>query len=76
MTQNCKYCTKSRANALLVFIFIFLFNAVIRAYFGYSFDTVADVLLIPSLITVAFATVVLIIKYSKFKFGLTNLTKN
>ena len=76
MTQNCKYCKKTRANVLLVFIFIFLFNAVVRAYFDLSFDTVGDLLLIPSLITLAFATVALIIKYTKFKFGLTNLTKN
>ena len=76
MTQNCKYCTKTRANALLVFIFIFLFNAVIRAYFNLSFDTVGDVMLVPSVITLAFATAALIIKYTKLKFGLSNLTKN
>ena len=76
MSQNCKYCTKTRANILLVFIIIFLKNAILRAYFGLSFDTVADVLLIPSVITIAFATAALIIKYTKFKLGLTNLTKN
>ena len=76
MSQNCKYCIKTRANILLVFIIIFLLNAVLRAYFGLSFDTVADVMLIPSVITLAFATAALIIRYSKFKLGLTNLTKN
>ena len=76
MSQNCKYCTKTRANILLVFIIIFLSNAVFRAYFGLSFDTVADLLLIPSIITLAFATAAVIIKYTKFKFGPSNLTKN
>ena len=76
MTQNCKYCTKTRANILLVFIFIFLINAVVRAYFDLSFDTVGDVMLIPSVITLAFATAALVIKYTKLKFGLTNLMKN
>ena len=76
MSQNCKYCTKTRANILLVFILIFLSNAVVRAYFDLPFDTVGDVMLIPSVITLAFATAALIIKYTKFKFGLTNLTKN
>jgi hypothetical protein len=69
MSQNCKYCSKTRANILLVFIIIFLLNAVFRAYFGLSFDTAADLLLIPSIITLAFATAALIIKYTKFKFG-------
>ena len=76
MTQNCKYCTKTRANILLVFIIIFLLNAVFRAYFSLSFDNVADVLLIPAIITLAFATAALIIKYTKFKFGPSSLTKN
>ena len=51
-------------------------RAVFRAYFSLSFDNVADVLLIPAIITLAFATAALIIKYSKFKFGPSNLTKN
>ena len=76
MSQNCKYCTKTRANILLVFIIIFLLNAAFRAYFGLSFDTIADVLLIPSITTLAFATAALIIKYTKFKFGPSSLTKN
>ena len=76
MSQNCKYCTKTRANILLVFIIIFLLNAVFRAYFGLSFDTISDVLLIPSIITLAFATAALIIKYTKFKFDISNITKN
>ena len=76
MTQNCKYCTKTRANILLVFILIFLSNAVVRAYFDLPFDTVGDVMLVPSVITLAFATAALIIKYTKFKFGPSNLTKN
>ena len=76
MSQNCKYCIKTRANILLVFIIIFLLNAVFRAYFGLSFDTVADVLLIPSILTLVFATAALIIKYTKIKFGPSNLTKN
>jgi hypothetical protein len=76
MKQNCKYCTKTRANILLVFIIIFLLNAVFRAYFDLSFDTVGDVMLLPSVITLAFATAALIIKYTKFKFGLSNLTKS
>ena len=76
MSQNCKYCTKTRANILLVFIVIFLLNAGFRAYFGLSFDTVADVLLIPSILTLVFATAALIIKYTKIKFGPSNLTKN
>ena len=76
MTQNCNYCKKTRANVLLVFIFIFLFNAVVRAYFDLSFDTVGDVMIIPSVITLAFATAALIVKYTKFKFSLSNLPKN
>ena len=76
MTQNCKYCTKTRANILLVFIFIFLLNAVVRAYFDLPFDTVGDVMLLPSVITLVFATAALLVKYTKFKFSLSNLTKN
>ena len=76
MKQNCKYCTKTRANILLVFIVIFLLNAVFRAYFDLSFDTVSDVMLLPSVITLAFATAALIVKYTKIKFSLSNLPKN
>jgi len=76
MNQNCKYCTKTRANILLVFIFIFLLNAAGRAYFDLSFDTVGNVMLLPSVITLTFATAALIIKFTKFKFSLSNLTKN
>ena len=61
---------------MLVFIIIFLVNAVFRAYFDLSFDTVADVMLIPSVITLAFSTSALIIKYTIFKFNLSNLRKN
>jgi predicted neutral ceramidase superfamily lipid hydrolase len=76
MTQSCKYCTKTRANILLVFITIFLLNAVFRAYFDLSFDTTGDVMLLPSVVTLAFATAALIVKYTKFKFSLSNLPKN
>ena len=76
MKQNCKYCTKTRANILLVFIFVFLLNAVFRAYFKLSFEAVGDVMLLPAVITLTFATAALIIKYTKFKFGISNLTKS
>ena len=61
---------------MLVFIIIFLLNAVFRAYFDLSFDTIGDVMLLPSVITLAFATAALIVKYTKFKFSLSNLPKN
>ena len=76
MSQNCKYCTKTRANILLVFIILFSLNAVFRAYLNLSFETVGDVMLLPSIITLVFAAAALIIKYTKFKFSLSNLPKN
>ena len=76
MNQNCKYCTKTRANILLVFIILFSLNAMFRAYFNLSFDTVGDVMLLPSAITLIFAAAALIVKYTKFKFSLSNLTRN
>ena len=76
MTQNCKYCTKTRANILLVFIILFSLNAVFRAYLNLSFETVGDVMLLPSLITLVFAAAALIIKYTKFKLSPSSLRKN
>ena len=76
MTQNCKYCTKTRANILLVFIILFSLNAVFRAYLNLPFETVGDVMLLPSLITLVFGAAALIIKYTKIKVSPTNLRKN
>jgi hypothetical protein len=49
---------------------------VFRAYLNLSFETVGDVMLLPSLITLVFAAAALIIKYTKFKFSPSSLRKN
>ena len=61
---------------MLVFIILFSLNAVCRAYLNLSFETVGDVMLLPSLITLVFAAAALIMKYTKFKFSPSSLRKN
>ena len=65
MKKKCQYCTKTRTNLVFVFVAILLVNAVGRAYLGYPLDNIRDIMLLPSAMTILFALLALIFKYTK-----------
>jgi len=51
--MSCKRCKSARKNILSILILIIICNAALRAYFSLPIETVADVILIPFIITLA-----------------------
>ena len=67
MKNNCRYCTKTRANLLFVFVIVLLLNAIGRAYLNLPLADMKDIMLLPSATTLIFAFVALIFKPTKFQ---------
>ena len=67
MKTNCRYCTKTRANLLFVFVIVLLFNAIGRAYLDLPLADIRDIMLLPSATTLIFGFVALIFKPTKFQ---------
>ena len=67
MKNNCRYCTKTRANLLFVFVVALLLNAIGRAYLDLPLADTRDIMLLPSATTLIFGFVALIFKPTKFK---------
>ena len=67
MKNNCRYCTKTRANLLFVFVIVLFVNAIARAYLDLPLADIKDVMLLPSAITLIFGFVALLFKATKFQ---------
>ena len=67
MKNNCRYCTKTRANLFFVFVIALLLNAMGRAYLDLPLAEIKDVMLLPSAITLIFGIVALLFKPTKFQ---------
>ena len=67
MKNNCRYCTKTRANLLFVFVIVLLLNAIGRAYLNLPLADIKDIMLLPSATTLIFGFVALIFKPIKFQ---------
>ena len=67
MKNNCRYCTKTRANLLFVFVIVLLLNALGRAYLHLPLADIKDIMLLPSATTLIFGFVALIFKATKFQ---------
>ena len=67
MKNNCRYCTKTRANLLFVFVIVLLLNAIGRAYLNLPLADIKDIMLLPSATTLVFGFVALIFKPTKFQ---------
>jgi len=67
MKNNCRYCTKTRANLLFVFVIVLLLNAIGRAYLNLPLAEIKDIMLLPSATTLIFGFVSLIFKPTKFQ---------
>ena len=67
MKNNCRYCTKTRANLLFFFVIVLLLNAIGRAYLDLPLADIRDIMLLPSATTLIFAFVALIFKPTKFQ---------
>ena len=67
MKNNCRYCTKTRANLLFVFVIVLLLNAIGRAYLNLPLADIKDIMLLPSATTLIFGFVALIFKPNKFQ---------
>ena len=67
MKNNCRYCTKTRANLLFVFVIVLLLNAIGRAYLDLPLADIRDIMLLPSATTLIFGFVALIFKSTKFQ---------
>ena len=67
MKNNCRYCTKTRANLLFVFVIVLLLNAIGRAYLNLPLADIKDIMLLPSATTLIFGFVALIVKPTKFQ---------
>ena len=75
MKNNCRYCTKTRANLLFVFVIALFLNAIARAYLDLPLADIKDVALLPSTVTLIFGFLALLFKPNKFqseKIGLKN----
>ncbi len=67
MKNNCRYCNKTRANLLFVFVFVLLLNAIGRAYLNLPLADIKDIMLLPSATTLIFGFLALIFKPTKFQ---------
>ena len=67
MKNNCRYCTKTRANLLFVFVIVLLLNALGRAYLHLPLADIKDIMLLPSATTLIFGFVALIFKPTKLQ---------
>ncbi|MFL2759346.1 MAG: hypothetical protein ACJZ9A_12410 [Paracoccaceae bacterium] len=67
MKNNCRYCTKTRANILFVFVIVLLLNAIGRAYLDMPLADIRDIMLLPSATTLIFGFLALIFKPTKFQ---------
>jgi hypothetical protein len=67
MKNNCRYCTKTRANLLFVFVIVLLLNAIGRAYLDLPLADIRDIMLLPSATTLIFGFVALIFKPTKLQ---------
>ncbi len=67
MKNSCRYCTKTRANLLVVFVIVLLLNAIGRVYLDLPLADIKDVMLLPSAITLIFGFVALLFKPTKFQ---------
>ena len=70
MKNNCRYCTKTRANLFL------LLNAIGRVYLDLPLADIKDVMLLPSAITLIFGFVSLLIKPTKIQSENISSKKN
>ena len=67
MKNNCRYCNKTRAKLLFVFVFVLLLNAIGRAYLNLPLADIKDIMLLPSATTLIFGFLALIFKPTKFQ---------
>jgi len=67
MKNNCRYCTKTRANLLFVFVIVLLLNAIGRAYLNLPLADIKDIMLLPSATTLILGFIALIYKPTKFQ---------
>ena len=67
MKNNCRYCTKTRANLLFVFVIVLLLNAIGRAYLNLPLADIKDIMLLPSATTLIFGFVALIFRPTKIQ---------
>ena len=76
MKNNCRYCTKTRANLLVFFVIVLLLNAIGRVYLDLPLADIKDVMLLPSAITLIFGFVSLLFKPTKIQSENISSKKN
>ena len=76
MKNNCRYCTKTRANLLFVFVIALFLNSIGRGYLDLPLADIKDVMLLPSAITLIFGFVSLLFKPTKFQSENISSKKN
>jgi len=67
MKNNCRYCTKTRANLLIVFVIALSLNSIGRGYLDLPLADIKDVMLLPSAITLIFGIVALLLRPTKIQ---------
>ena len=67
MKNNCRYCTKTRANLLIVFVIALVLNSIGRGYLDLPLADIKDVMLLPSAITLIFGIVALLFRPTKIQ---------
>ena len=76
MKNNCRYCTKTRANLLIVFVIALVLNSIGRGYLDLPLADIKDVMLLPSAITLIFGIVALLFRPTKIQSENISSKKN